>query len=104
MFACDDAVPAVALVVVVPVVWVVAEVFVLAEPAEVDVVLPLEEELTVATRVEAVPLAGVAVTARPPVSATIAATLPAPTTRRDRRAGCGLRFRAGRAAATRPGW
>ena len=102
MFACDDAVPAVALVVVVPVVWVVAEVLVLAEPAAVEVVLPLAEELTVATR-EAVPLAGAAVTARPPVSATIAATLPVPTTRRDRRAGCGLRFRAGPAAATRPG-
>jgi hypothetical protein len=84
-------VPAVALVTVVAVVAVVAAV---AVDLVAAAVLALTDEVAVvAVALEAALLEGTAVAARHPVRVTIAATLPAPTARRDRRAGCGLRFR-----------
>ncbi|MDQ1533966.1 MAG: hypothetical protein QOF28_1727 [Actinomycetota bacterium] len=44
VLGCDDTAPAVALVAAALVVLVVAEVFVLAEPAEVDVVVAFDDE------------------------------------------------------------
>jgi hypothetical protein len=89
VFGCDDAVPAVGAAVV-----------------EVD--LLAEERAVVA--VDAVPVLAVELlavellvpdAAMQPASVTIAATLPAPTIRRDLRAGCGLRFRDGRGLSLR---
>jgi hypothetical protein len=92
VLACDDTVPAVAAdtLALDAVVEALVVLVVLVEPAVADVVAvwPLDE-------LAAVVLELPAVAARPPVSATIAATLPAPTMRRERRAGCGRFLRAG---------
>ena len=95
VFGCDDAVPAVALdVEVVEVDLLAEELPVVAPVAAVDAVpVPAVELLAVELLVPDA--------AMQPASVTIAATLPAPTIRRDLRAGCGLRFRDGRGLSLR---
>jgi hypothetical protein len=87
VFGCEDATPALALVAagaaVVVVVLVVDELLALDEVPAVDAVVAVDADW-----LELVPDAAIQ-----PVSVNIAATLPAPTSRRERRAGCGLRFR-----------
>lgn len=83
MFACDATTPGIAAV-------VVAVVLSVSEPAVFAVVLVVAEVVAVvafdAVRLELAPVA-----AMQPVSANIATTLPVPTSRRERRAGWGLR-------------
>ena len=96
MSGCDDTMPAVAPAAVVAVVSVVA---VVAEELEFDAVATVDAVPVVpADWLVVVPAA-----ARQPVIVNIAATLPAPTKRRDLRAGCGRRFLPARGGSPRRG-